>query len=894
MEEENNKIHSELKDAREEQRLNIPAKRLKEKLTPIPSSISDLQRRWFWELLQNASDYNESVDVILEIEPEKVTFKHNGNPFRPIDTENLIAPDSGKDGDDLLTKDSIGQFGTGFISTHVLSSKITIEGVIKSERLDNYFSKFQFTLNRKCFDDKDGLKQSIHDSQQELDNSQKKIEYKAGEFNTSFSYDLTAPIVDIDCKEVVTRGLEYVFELLPYTLLYMPKVKSVTISSSDKALYKFKHSRFTVEERNESGVLVGCDITQHNGTENLEKHNIRLFKVNNSELCIRIEDNKLVGYPTNATKLFCSLPMIGTEDFCFPVIINSKSFVPKGERDGINLSPHDAANRTILTDSVIAFKKLIDTVASDEIKNCHYLIKWPSLHIKNEQDKAWFKNNILDKLRDILLDAKIVDTRKGRILLKDAIFPFISKEDLSRESHKEYLSEFYKLVAELKPEISPIEEVYAEWHGLFDFNLFPKNKYTFDMLLEEVGKMKCLSELEKKVNNPTKWLNDLIKLSLSFNEILLDKYSIVPNQLGDFLLRKDEINWDDSVDPDLLEIYDLITKKDYKTILLHKDFEVNTNLLKPEKTKSTETLAKEIDDAFSELKVDRQSENYLTALRLLFKWVGTDKYSAEKIKEMFKWFTNNQSQLFIDTFDNEGKDQVLIVAQSGKLESLSKLAESNLTESDINSISKNIDSIKLLMNIAAEIGDMDGIVNHAKELLSDKQHFDYLQAIGEKFELAFKDALLRENITAEVIYKGWGSHDYEIHNTLNGKTFFVELKSFSPGSVEPFKLALSQAEKAIKNRNEFALCALERPIENGAISIEFIKEKLKYKKNIDVILNNAIQENANFDKIIKSQNDVRLHINLREDVRVSISQKLIIQDALYFHDLVAEIKKQIE
>ena len=115
MEEENNKIHSELKDAREEQRLNIPAKRLKEKLTPIPSSISDLQRRWFWELLQNASDYNESVDVILEIEPERVTFKHNGNPFRPIDTENLIAPDSGKDGDDLLTKDSIGQFGKGFI-----------------------------------------------------------------------------------------------------------------------------------------------------------------------------------------------------------------------------------------------------------------------------------------------------------------------------------------------------------------------------------------------------------------------------------------------------------------------------------------------------------------------------------------------------------------------------------------------------------------------------------------------------------------------------------------------------------------------------------------------------------------------------------------------------------
>jgi hypothetical protein len=199
----------------------------------------------------------------------------------------------------------------------------------------------------------------------------------------------------------------------------------------------------------------------------------------------------------------------------------------------------------------------------------------------------------------------------------------------------------------------------------------------------------------------------------------------------------------------------------------------------------------------------------------------------------------------------------------------------------------------LIVSIASEIGDMEGIVNHAKELLSDKQHFDYLQAIGEKFELAFKEALLQEQINAKIVYKGWGSHDYEIQNTSNGKMFFVELKSFSPGSVEPFKLALSQAEKAIKNPNEYSLCALERPKENGIITTDFIKKNLKYKKNIYSLLSNAIQESESFDRIIKSKNDVRLHINLREDVRVSISQNLIMNDAVSFQDLILEIKKQI-
>lgn len=161
-------IHSELEEAREQQRLNIPAKRLLEKLVPIPSNVLDLQRRWFWELLQNASDCNDTVDIILELQENKIIFKHNGNPFRPIDTENLIASDSGKDSEELKDKDMIGQFGTGFISTHILSAKITVEDVIKSERIQDSYSKFKFDLNRLQYNDKEALKKSIQDSSKEL------------------------------------------------------------------------------------------------------------------------------------------------------------------------------------------------------------------------------------------------------------------------------------------------------------------------------------------------------------------------------------------------------------------------------------------------------------------------------------------------------------------------------------------------------------------------------------------------------------------------------------------------------------------------------------------------------------------------------------------------------
>ena len=163
-----NNIQQEVELAREQQRMNIPAKRILEKIQGIPSDIEKLQRRWFWELLQNASDYNDQVEVELELHTDKLVFKHNGKPFRPIDTENLIAPDSGKDNLELRTDDTIGQFGTGFISTHVLSSHITVRGLLKSELKEEYH-KFEFTLDRSGFTDKEELKNGIKKASKELD-----------------------------------------------------------------------------------------------------------------------------------------------------------------------------------------------------------------------------------------------------------------------------------------------------------------------------------------------------------------------------------------------------------------------------------------------------------------------------------------------------------------------------------------------------------------------------------------------------------------------------------------------------------------------------------------------------------------------------------------------------
>ena len=151
-------IITEIQQTDEEKKFSRPAKRLMEKLKNIPSREEEMSRRWFWELLQNARDYNEQVSVKLNVFDDKIEFLHNGRFFHISDVLNLISPDSDKD-EEQTHKDNIGQFGSGFISTHILSSEISVEGIVKSKE-ENKYHLFKLSLDRENYADKNFLIES--------------------------------------------------------------------------------------------------------------------------------------------------------------------------------------------------------------------------------------------------------------------------------------------------------------------------------------------------------------------------------------------------------------------------------------------------------------------------------------------------------------------------------------------------------------------------------------------------------------------------------------------------------------------------------------------------------------------------------------------------------------
>lgn len=301
------------------------------------------------------------------------------------------------------------------------------------------------------------------------------------------------------------------------------------------------------------------------------------------------------------------------------------------------------------------------------------------------------------------------------------------------------------------------------------------------------------------------------------------------------------------------------------------------------KTRTFDELANEIMAEVNRVKGEESYETYREALLDLIDWCVTEPKLTQRYLSGFHEISNRI--FFILTIENSsiGSEVINMLKDKDNLEVLSSISDANI----------DIAILKELINISGKIGSLEDILENAREILSDKLHFEYMQQIGESVELVFKEALLHEGIKAEIIHQGWGSHDFELRNPSNNKSMFIELKSFASGSTEPFKLAISQAKRAVDMPEKFALCVLERPAHNELVVPDFIRSKLKYRKGISPALQTAIRDNSDFERIRNSQDNVHLYINLREDVRVSIGHNFVTRDCNKFSDLIDDIKVQL-
>jgi hypothetical protein len=585
------------------------------------------------------------IEADLDDPNAHVTFTHNGGTFSAENIRFLIEQVSSKD----RTKDSVGRptttgrFGTGFLTTHLLSENVLVSGVVKELGLTP--RKFELSLDRSGGELEEIIAavEAAKDSMQDLDDRPPYDGYLDGNFNTSFRYELT----DKTGKKVARAGLRDLDTCLPYTLAFVREIESVEYPNHLVSLQAFDDER-------EDGEVQFLSVTAAAPEEfaDPEIYEIAVMSDGLTTIAIPVEHTvegiRILSLGIEVPRLFCDFPLLGTESFPFPVIINNPTFDPTEPRDGVFLTKTERSaaqsdhNRAIIKEAQALYLALLDYASKNDWQDIHLLAAAKPMPDFIWADQNWYKTEILEPLQTALLRAKIVLTTAGTIV------PIHSSDGniwFPSSPSKEIRHRIWQCCEPWIPKHLPAQSDVEFWHDI----IWPGcDKLTLDQVaqfIEGVGSVESLAAKRSGEKEVHEFLNDFyatLKLSETEFQAVVTKRRIFPNQNGTFKKKADLSRDAGDIDTALLDILKLLGN-DLRDHLLAAEIDTELDDLSQ---RDGSFVVKEIMATIEKLINDRNAMNRVRpALSGLLLWFHDNPVKAKKL---FSMLYENKHRLYHD------------------------------------------------------------------------------------------------------------------------------------------------------------------------------------------------------------------------------------------------------
>ncbi|WP_408895281.1 sacsin N-terminal ATP-binding-like domain-containing protein [Paenibacillus taichungensis] len=346
-----------------------------------------IRRRWVWELIQNASDCtpkDKKIDIKIDYSDNQIIFSHNGLPFSYENLLDLITQISSKQSSE---EKKTGKFGTGFMSTHLLSEIVQIEGSFTQK--DNRYTKLEFTVDRSG-NEYSEIKNKTKTMLEQLDLlSKNQEEFQEKYVDTKFIY----LIEDHDIREAVEEGIVDLKETIPYVLTFNENINSITYNGNS-----YKKGTEKISSENDKLKAVRINFSD-------SYKELLVLNENNVTIACGIErkDEKLHFLPisSNMPKVFCEFPLLGTEEFSFPIVVNSNSFDVERDRNAIRDS--NQLNNELIQVAISLYKELIDYCSKSEKTKNEF-----NICILNTSSSSTIQNNSYKEIKEFIDKSKII------------------------------------------------------------------------------------------------------------------------------------------------------------------------------------------------------------------------------------------------------------------------------------------------------------------------------------------------------------------------------------------------------------------------------------------------------------------------------------------------------
>lgn len=581
------------------------------------SANENSARRWIWELLQNAKDITNStgrvkVKVCFNEEKGILEFSHNGKPFTTTQLVYLIEQVSTKERNEGNTRSEkkSGKFGTGFLTTHLLSEKVVVNGILADE--GTQLRSFCVHLDRSG-KNKDEIIRAIQVSYAELENStvlpQTKV-FNENSYNTTFRYELNK-----DGIKVAKVGVEDLDVSIPYVLSLIPEIEEIKIEPTN-IVYK-----------NNEEINCGLENSKvfrisrsHN--EILKNYYVLLLTEDEVTVAISLEQSgdtmKIKEYHPKQPKLFCDFPLVGTNDFPIPVIVNSSRFNPTEPRDVVfltdNINEKVEENKNIMQKACDLYMQLLEYASQKNWYGLYNIVSIKQYSSKDWFSKNWVDENVVDVCKEHIKYCPIIDTPTGQRI---ALYDIFDEQEafIIAAIDEEGRNGIWSLANELYPDAIPCQQDIHYWYS----SLWNEcRNLTLDSLTKQLQEIEDIDSLASRIksNGAEVWLNEYYALVAKnkklWKAIKDGDYTVIPNQNGVFS-KCNELYKDVGIEEEYKNILQLL-HIDCKDRLIYKG--INIEELTHFQEYDNVDIVNEIDEALQWANKDTEKAVYSRILVL--------------------------------------------------------------------------------------------------------------------------------------------------------------------------------------------------------------------------------------------------------------------------------------
>jgi hypothetical protein len=531
----------DLKQAKAATLVENTAQAIFKHLDRLEDHRKSFESRWVWELLQNARDARtpRGVSIAITLQNDELEFCHDGAPFTPGEISHLIYHGSTK-----VEEADLDHFGSGFLSTHLLSRTVRVSGELTDNRT------FEFDLDRSGATVAE-LGEAMNRSWDEFEASCVRHPPNGGK-STTYVYRLADHAL-----ATAREGLASLRKIGPLVLAFSPEIASLAIHTDGEDWSAARGERQPLTESVEL-LQIAC---KDNNTPSLMPIAIATAASDEVQVVLPLggTDGLTVTLGDDVPRIFVLFPLVTTERLPLPTVVNSKLFKPEEDRNGLRLSGESeriSQNKALLEIAAGLTLQLLTCAADRKWGGLEQIVNFDSTHLPDWVDREWFEKYLTGLMEQTRRIAMLTNAGDGWITPARSWIPCDTDEQ-----NREALWELAAACEGGGDALPKKEHAHVWYRNLRSWQaLKPDAEFdeTFTVarlaaLVDDLGSVERLNSHLGDRADAFDWVSGLLKLVAAGESSLLDHYRLLPSETG-MLKQRSDLRHDSGISEDLKTI----------------------------------------------------------------------------------------------------------------------------------------------------------------------------------------------------------------------------------------------------------------------------------------------------------------------------------------------------